>query len=118
MASATPSYQDASFDDASRSLAIIVYGLYLAAALTCGAAGIAGVIVAYIKRDSVRGTPWESHFENAIQAFWIWVVLMAAGIVAVPLLGLGFVVMGGAFVYFLYRTLKGLMAAVESRPYV
>ena len=31
---------------------------------------------------------------------------------------IGIVVIGAAFVYFLYRTIKGLIAAVESRPYV
>jgi len=117
MASATPSYQDASFDDASRSLAIIVYGLYLAAALTCGAAGIAGVIVAYIKRDSVRGTPWESHFENAIQAFWVWFGLSVLGFLTVWLV-IGFFILIAAYVYFAYRTIKGLVRAVDSKPYV
>lgn len=115
MANAAPSFQDASPSD-TRTLAIIVYGLYLAAVVTCGAAGIAGVILAYIRRDTAHGTLWESHFENAIQAFWIWVVLMAAGIVTAPFL-IGFLVMGVAFVYFLYRTIKGLIAVLEDRPY-
>ena len=39
-----------------RTTAIIVYALYLGAAISCGIAGIAGVIVAYVKRDDARGT--------------------------------------------------------------
>lgn len=101
----------------SRGLSIVIYGLYLAAVFTCGLAGIAGVILAYIKRDEVRGTIWDSHFENIISAFWVWVMIMAAGIVLAPVL-IGFAVMAVAFVYFLYRTIKGLIAAIESRPYV
>jgi len=38
--------------------------------------------------------------------------------VATAWLVIGIFVIGGAFIYFLYRTIKGLLAAVESRPYV
>ena len=101
----------------TRTLAIIVYGLYLGAVFTCGVAGIAGVVIAYIKRDEARGTIWHSHFENAIQAFWIWFVLFVVGIATSWLL-IGIVVIGAAFVYFLYRTIKGLLRAIENRPYL
>jgi uncharacterized membrane protein len=70
-----------------------------------------------VKRDDSIGTPWHSHFENAIHAFWIWLILFAVGIVLSPVL-IGIPVIVGAFVYFLYRTIKGLVAAIESRPYV
>ncbi|MEJ0028127.1 MAG: hypothetical protein WDN01_19035 [Rhizomicrobium sp.] len=101
----------------TRTLAIIVYGLYIGAVVTCGIAGLVGVILAYVKRDESRGTIWESHFENAIQAFWIWLVLFVVG-VATAWLVIGIFVIGAAFLYFLYRTIKGLVAAIESRPYV
>ncbi len=101
----------------TRTLALIVYGLYIGAVVTCGVAGIAGVVLAYIKRDEAQGTIWHSHFENAIHAFWVWFGLMVLGVLTSWFL-IGFVVMAVAFVYFLYRTVKGLVAAVESRPYV
>ena len=102
--------------DEMRTLAIIVYGLYIAAVLTCGMAGIIGVVLAYLKRDQAAGTIWHSHFENAIHAFWAWFMLMAIGIVTAPFL-IGFVVIGGAFVYFVYRAIRGLIAVLEDRPY-
>jgi len=101
----------------TRTLAIIVYGLYIGAVVTGGLAGLVGVILAYIKRDEAKGTVWESHFDNAIQAFWIWLVMFIIGVATTWLL-IGFVVIGVAFVYFLYRTIKGLVAAIDSRPYV
>jgi uncharacterized membrane protein len=102
-----------------RTLAIIVYVLYLVGAIfTCGLAGIGGVILAYVKRDEAAGTIWHSHFENAIQAFWIWLMLFVVGCVTWWLFFIGFLVIGVAFLYFLYRTIKGLVAAVENRPYV
>jgi uncharacterized membrane protein len=105
-------------DSDQRTLAIVVYGLYLGALVTSGLAGLAGVILAYIKRDEAKGTIWYSHFENAIQAFWIWLGLCIVGALTFWFFFIGFVIAGIGFVYFLYRTVKGLIAAIDSRPYV
>lgn len=99
-------------------LALIVYCLYLAAVFSAGLAGIAGVIVAYIKRGEARGTIWESHFDNQIGAFWVWFALFVVGVMTWWMLGLGFVLIGLAFLFFLYRTVKGLILAINSKPYV
>jgi uncharacterized membrane protein len=100
----------------ARTLVIIVYGLYLGALFCGGISGLIGVVLAYIKRDDARGTVWHSHYENAIQAFWIWLGLFVLGIVTAPIL-IGFAVIGVAFLYFIYRTVKGLIAAIDSKPY-
>lgn len=101
----------------TRTLAIIVYGLYLGGIVTSGAATIAGVILAYVKRDESQGTLWYSHFENAIQAFWMGLILFVIGVATAWIL-IGIPVLIFAGIYFLYRTIKGLVAAIESRPYV
>ena len=103
--------------DDTRTLVIIVYGLYLAALLCVGLSGIAGVILAYVKRDETRGTVWHSHFENAIQAFWVWLGLTVIGLLTVWLV-IGFFIIIGAYIYFAYRTIKGLVRAVDSQAYV
>ncbi len=117
-ASQSPESTGSSAQSENRTLAIVVYGLYLAALLSCGIAGIAGVIVAYLKRGEARGSIWESHFDNQIEAFWIWLVLVIAGGLTVWVVGLGLLVIGFAFVWFLYRAVKGLLRALESKPYV
>ena len=111
----SPTPAAAGSDD--RAIVLVVYGLYLFALLSCGLAGIAGVIVAYVKRGEVLGTVWESHYDNQISAFWGWFALVVAGAVMIPLLGLGLIVIGVAFVWFLYRTIKGLLRALEFKPY-
>jgi len=100
----------------ARTLVIIVYGLYLGALFCGGISGLIGVVLAYIKRDESQGTIWHSHYENAIQAFWIWLGLFVLGIVTSWFL-IGFAVMAVAFLYFIYRTVKGLIAAIDSKPY-
>lgn len=101
----------------ARTLAIIVYGLYIAAVFTGGASELVGVILAYVKRNDTKGTPFESHFENAIQAFWIWLIEFVVGILTSWLFFIGFLIMGAAFIYFLYRSIKGLILAINSKPY-
>jgi len=102
----------------ARTYVLIIYGLYLGALVCGGATGIVGVVMAYIKRDEYKGTVWESHIENAIHAFWVWLLLFAAGIPFLLAFGAGVLLMGAAFLYFLYRTIKGLIAAIDGKPYV
>lgn len=109
---AAPSEVDA------RTFTIIIYGLYIGGVLTSGATGIVGVIMAYIKRAEYKGTIWESHVENAIHAFWVCFLLSIVSIPLMLLFGLGFIVLAGAVIYFLYRSIKGLIAAIDSKPYV
>lgn len=100
----------------TRILAIIVYGLYLVGWPCLHMSTIAGLVLAYVKRGETRGTIWQSHFDNAIHTFWISLGVMVIG---VPLcfVGIGFVILGLLFVWFLYRTIKGLVRAIEYRPY-
>lgn len=120
----------------ARIYAIVCYVLFIAA-FTNGLTGIIGVVLAYIKRDDVRGTIWESHFSNMIHVFWtsvavtvLFIGLMVFGvfgiwwtsqtnqfsgaIIALPVMafaGLAYVV------WYLYRTVRGLMYAVDEKPY-
>jgi uncharacterized membrane protein len=102
--------------DDLRMPAIIIYILYLAAVISAGVAGVVGVIVAYVKRDDAKGTIWESHYQNQIETFWIWLGIFVAGCATVWFL-VGVPIIIGAFVYFLYRTIRGLLRALENKPY-
>ena len=105
----------ASREDSARTMTIIVYLLYLAALIN-GLTAIIGVILAYVKRDEARGTIYESHFANAIEVFWIFLVGM---LVAVPLcfvlVGIPLVV--ALYIWVLFRTIKGVVRANDGQPY-
>jgi uncharacterized membrane protein len=120
----------------ARMTALIGYGLFILAVAN-GITAIAGVVLAYIKRADARGTIWESHFTNMIRVFWasIAVTVIFIGAVAfgiadlvstinrephvalialVPvlyLLGVGF------FVWYLYRTVRGFIRALDNKAY-
>jgi len=102
-------------EDGARTTAIIVYLLYLAALIN-GLTAVIGVILAYVKRDDVRGTIYESHFDNAIEIFWIF---LAGMLVAVPLcfVVIGFPLVFALYVWVIFRTVKGVVRAVDGRPY-
>lgn len=100
-----------------RSSAVVGYVLYLVGWPTCHLATIAGLILAYIRRDEARGTIWESHFRNLIETFWIALVV---AIVAIPLcfIVIGIPILFGLAIWVLYRTIKGLIRAIDDQPYV
>jgi len=102
--------------DSARTMAIVIYLLYLAS-LFNGITAVIGVALAYAKRDDARGTPYDSHFSNAIEMFWVFLVGM---LIAVPLC---FVLVGiplviGLYIWVIFRTVKGLVRAIDMRPYV
>src|SRR5262249_11663129 len=51
--------------------AIVVWGLFLASLFSFALTGVVGVIIAYVKRGDLVGTPYESHMTSAIRTFWI-----------------------------------------------
>jgi uncharacterized membrane protein len=108
-------YDYAMRQDSARTVAIIVYLLYLAA-LVNGLTAIIGVVLAYAKRDDARGSVYESHFSNAIELFWIFLVGM---VIVVPLcfIGIGFILWGLLYLYVIFRTVKGLLRASEGSPF-
>lgn len=98
-----------------RTVALVVYGLYLAAFLN-GFTAIAGLIVAYVKRGDAAGTAYASHFENAIVAFWVGLVLSFISFLLIPFL-IGLPMLLAVTVWVLYRVIKGLLRAIDRRPF-
>ncbi len=130
-------------DSDLRTILLIAYGLFVLAILN-GASAIAGVVLVYVKRSDARGTRWEGHCRNLIRVFWIslFVMVVALAVLLQAFGGLAFslfatngnpppemigwlIVLVPAFylgallflIWYLYRTLRGLMRALESRPY-
>jgi uncharacterized membrane protein len=103
-------------DESFRGTAILAYVLYLLGWPSLHLSTIVALVMAYVQRGDSRGTIWESHFSNVIETFWISLIV---GIVAIPLcfIGIGFVVLAVLFVWFLFRTIKGLIRAIDGRPY-
>lgn len=96
-----------------KNLTLLVY-LLQGLSLVVGLTAVAGVIINYLKRDEVRGTYLESHFNWQIKTFW-WLL---AGLVIGWLLAfvlIGFVVLFAVWVWYIYRIVKGWLALNDGR---
>jgi len=123
-----------------RTTAMICYVLYLVAFIN-GLTAIIGVIIAYIKRPEAAGTVWESHFRNLILVFWVMLAALVVGFATFPIslfslaalfdsdfawpaisalafpLFAWMVIFPVLFVWFLFRTIRGLIRAGDDRAY-
>ncbi len=100
-------------DQKLKELAQLVYILQ-ALSLLVGLTAVAAVIINYLKRDEVRGTYLESHFNWQIKTFW-WLL---AGLVIGWLLTLvliGFLVLLVVWIWYIYRIVKGWLALNDGR---
>ncbi|MDB5533960.1 MAG: hypothetical protein JWO28_2275 [Hyphomicrobiales bacterium] len=107
-----------------RTWAIIIWGLLLVSCVTVWVTEIIGVIIAYVKRDELAGTLFESHATSAIRTFWVTLVflplgtvLLIAGIFGVNLLygGLGILILGLLLIWRVFRVFRGLIRAFEGK---
>ena len=72
-------------DKKGKELALLVYVLQ-AVGFVIGLTWIVGVIINYVKRDDVRGTWIESHFDWQIKTFWIGLAGWIVGVITVWIL--------------------------------
>ncbi len=100
--------------DEYRTMALVAWALLLAGLVTF-IAGVAAVVVAYVKRGDAP-TPWRSHYDATIRMFWIWFLLTLIGTPLIWLFGLGFIVLAVATVWTAVVGVGGLMRAAENRP--
>jgi uncharacterized membrane protein len=98
-----------------KNITMVVY-LLQALSFLWGLTAIVAVIVNYVKRDDARGTVFESHFDWQIRTFWwglLWAVL---GMLLIVAAGLGFLVMFVAWIWAVYRVVKGWLKLTENKP--
>jgi len=90
----------------------IVYALYLAS-LMFGITGLIGLIVAYVNQAQASGVE-AAHFRFQIRTFWIGLLYaVICGITSV--VGVGMLLFLALLVWWIVRSVKGLMAISEGR---
>ncbi len=66
--------------ESNKNITQVIYGLY-AASLIVGVTYIVAIILNYVKRDDVKGTYLESHFDWQIKTFWYSLLGWVIGVV-------------------------------------
>lgn len=97
-----------------RTWAIVVWGLYLASIVTVFLTAVLGLVIAYIKRPDLAGTPYQSHMTSAIRTFWIGLAGSLIGY-ALTLVLIGFVIIPVVLIWVLFRCIRGLIRALDAR---
>lgn len=92
---------------------MVIYGLYALAALTAFSSVI-GVIVAYVKRDDMRGTLYECHISYLIKTFWISAIGYFIGALTM-FIGIGLVVLFLVSIWFIYRVVAGFVKFYDGK---
>jgi uncharacterized membrane protein len=98
---------------ADRTLVFVAYVLHLVGAIA-GVTSIAGLIVNYVQRGHTDEVI-DSHHRWMIASFWwglLWIVIGFLTIVLV----VGWVILFLAWLWYIYRHVRGLIALVNGEP--
>lgn len=95
---------------------LITYLVFAASiVLTGGLGSLIGVIMAYIKRNEVRGTLYYDHLQFLIRTFWITLIgTVVGGVLSFVLIGL--LILPVVAIWHIYRVVFGLVRFWELRP--
>ncbi len=92
----------------------LIYILYLVSVIV-GITSLIGVILAYFNR--ANAPDWvQSHYTFQIHTFWKGLLFGVVGLITMPLLGLGMLVLIATLVWFVIRCVKGMQLISARQP--
>ena len=97
------------------TITTVVYALQ-ALSFAFGVTALVGLIINYVKRDDVAGTVYESHFNWQIRTFWWGLLWGVLGSILIFAFGLGLVVLFVAWIWAIYRVVKGWLKLNDGKP--
>lgn len=98
-----------------KSITQVVYALQ-ALSFMFGVTALVGLVINYVKREDAAGTVYESHFNWQISTFWWGLLWGVLGVILIFALGLGLLVLFVAWVWAIYRVVKGWLKLTEGKP--
>lgn len=101
-----------------RRITLLDYGLHIASPIvSMMLLSVIALIINYVKRDDARGTIWHSHMNWMIRSCW-WTLfwLAVTGVIALVSFGLLSFALVIPVLWYLYRMIRGLLAALDGRP--
>ena len=106
--------------ESSIQIVHITYALFALGLLSAGLIAVAGLVVAYIKRDDTVNSYLAAHYSWLIRTFW-WSMLWASltWLFVIFTFGIGIVVAwipwGVVWIWCAYRIIKGWLRLTEKR---
>ena len=115
-------------DAQDRTLPAVVYALYLIGVVN-GLTVLIGLVVAYANRGRASEAA-KSHYTFLIRTFWLWIVWVVIGVVMIfwgailslilvglPILALGWLILGLVHVWFALRAIVGVIYLARGEAY-
>ena len=99
--------------ESDRTMAVVCYVLHLVGSVA-GVTSIVGLILNYVKRDGYDEL-FDSHHAWMIRSFW-WAILWCVLGLVTLVIGVGFVILGVAWIWYVYRHVRGLIALLNGEP--
>jgi uncharacterized membrane protein len=95
----------------------VLYALYAVYWLTGGISVLIAIIINYVKRPDVIGTPYEAHFQWQMRTFW-WCMLgyLIGGLLFFVVIGIP--ILWAVGIWMLYRIIKGWLYLYDNKPLV
>lgn len=98
----------------SKNVTTVIYALYAASVLVAVTFFVA-IVLNYVKKSDVAGTFLESHFRWQIRTFWFSLLWAGLGSIT-TFIGIGWVILAGGFLWFVYRIAKGWLRLSDNKP--
>ena len=99
--------------ESDRTLALVAYALHLFGAIAA-IPSIVGLVINYVKRDGYDEL-FDSHHAWMIRSFW-WAILWCVLGLVTFLIGVGVVILVLAWLWYVYRHVRGLIALLNGEP--
>ncbi|ANF61699.1 hypothetical protein A6041_05080 [[Haemophilus] ducreyi] len=102
-------------DDAKRKMMYLIYALFGLGIIFGGIPTIAGVILAYIKRDKMIGTLYYDHLRFLIKTFWGTVILCGLGFL-LTIVFIGVFLIWAVGIWYIFRIIYGAARFFDNKP--
>ena len=102
-----------------RNYMYVIYGLYALGVLSFAMPTIIGAIVAYVKRDDMRGTIYFDHIQFLLRTFWGSLIGFAVGFLLIitligAIIGVPLVVL--VCFWYPFRVVVGVVRLIDNQP--
>jgi uncharacterized membrane protein len=97
----------------------LIGSAFVITAFLTGWPSIIAIIINYTKRNAVRDTYLNSHFNWQIRTFWfafLWMILAVILFITVLGIALSYIITVSAGIWISYRIIRGWLALNEGRP--
>ena len=97
----------------------LIGSAFVITAFLTGWPSIIAIIINYTKRNAVRDTYLDSHFNWQIRTFWfafLWMILAVILFITVLGIALSYIITVSAGIWISYRIIRGWLALNEGRP--